>query len=48
MSELAILGGPKTRTEPYPEWPVWDERDVQAVTDDLARIMAAAEESREP
>ena len=33
MSELAILGGSKTRTEPYPEWPVWDERDVQAVTE---------------
>ena len=33
MSELAILGGPKIRTEPYPEWPVWDERDIQAVTE---------------
>ncbi len=33
MSELAILGGPKTRTEPYPQWPVWDERDLQAVMD---------------
>jgi dTDP-4-amino-4,6-dideoxygalactose transaminase len=33
MSELAILGGPKTRTEPYPVWPVWDEGDVQAVAD---------------
>lgn len=33
MSELAILGGKKNRTEAYPEWPVWDERDVQAVTD---------------
>lgn len=33
MSELAIFGGPKTRTESYPEWPVWDERDVQAVAD---------------
>jgi len=33
MSELAILGGPKTRPESYPEWPVWDERDVQAVTE---------------
>jgi dTDP-4-amino-4,6-dideoxygalactose transaminase len=32
MSELAILGGPKTCTEPYPAWPVWDERDIQAVT----------------
>jgi dTDP-4-amino-4,6-dideoxygalactose transaminase len=33
MSELAILGGLKTRTEPYPNWPVWDERDVQAVAE---------------
>jgi len=33
MSELAILGGPKTRTEPYPAWPVWDERDLKAVAD---------------
>jgi dTDP-4-amino-4,6-dideoxygalactose transaminase len=33
MSELAILGGSKIRTEPYPEWPVWDERDIQAVTE---------------
>ena len=31
MSELAILGGPKTRKEPYPAWPVWDEQDVEAV-----------------
>jgi dTDP-4-amino-4,6-dideoxygalactose transaminase len=31
MSELALLGGPKTRTEPYPEWPVWDQRDIDAV-----------------
>lgn len=33
MSELAILGGPKTRTEPYPRWPVWDQRDVDAVVE---------------
>jgi L-glutamine:2-deoxy-scyllo-inosose/3-amino-2,3-dideoxy-scyllo-inosose aminotransferase len=33
MSELAILGGPMTRTEPYPAWPVWDQRDVDAVTE---------------
>ena len=33
MSELAILGGPKTRTEPYPKWPVWDQRDIDAVTE---------------
>ena len=33
MSELAILGGPKTRTDAYPAWPVWDERDLQAVAE---------------
>lgn len=33
MSELAILGGSRIRTEPYPEWPVWDERDIQAVSE---------------
>ena len=33
MSELAIFGGPKTRTEPYPQWPVWDQRDIDAVTE---------------
>ena len=32
MSEkLAALGGSPTRTEPYPDWPVRDERDVEAV-----------------
>lgn len=33
MSELAILGGPKSRPEPYPAWPVWDQRDIDAVTE---------------
>ncbi len=32
MSKLAIFGGEPTRKEPYPEWPVHDERDVEAVT----------------
>jgi dTDP-4-amino-4,6-dideoxygalactose transaminase len=32
MSELAILGGTPARSEPYPPWPVHDERDVAAVT----------------
>ena len=32
MSELAILGGAKTRTTEYPGWPVYDERDIEAVT----------------
>ena len=31
-SPLALLGGPKTRSEAYPEWPVHDDRDVEAVT----------------
>ena len=33
MSELAILGGPKTRTEEYPGWPVFDQREVDAVAE---------------
>jgi dTDP-4-amino-4,6-dideoxygalactose transaminase len=32
MSQLAILGGEPVRKEPYPAWPVYDERDIQAVT----------------
>lgn len=32
MSKLAILGGEKTRTTDYPEWPVHDVRDIEAVT----------------
>jgi len=33
MSQLAILGGPKTRNESYPEWPVWDQRDIDAASE---------------
>ena len=33
MPELAILGGPKTRTAEYPAWPVWDQRNIDAVTE---------------
>lgn len=32
MLKLAVLGGSPTRTEPYPQWPVFDEREVEAVT----------------
>ena len=28
----ALLGGPNSRQDPYPAWPVHDERDVEAVT----------------
>lgn len=30
--KLAVLGGRPQRTEAYPAWPVWDERDIEAVT----------------
>lgn len=32
MPNLAALGGTPIRTEPYPQWPVFDDRDVEAVT----------------
>lgn len=31
-STPALLGGPKSRQDPYPGWPVHDERDIEAVT----------------
>lgn len=33
MSELALLGGSPVRTRPFPSWPVFDEAEVQAVTE---------------
>ncbi|MGZ4124998.1 MAG: DegT/DnrJ/EryC1/StrS family aminotransferase [Actinomycetota bacterium] len=33
MAELAIRGGNPVRPQAYPAWPVFDERDVQAVAD---------------
>jgi dTDP-4-amino-4,6-dideoxygalactose transaminase len=32
MSKLAIFGGEPIRTMPYPQWPVFDQRDIDAVT----------------
>jgi dTDP-4-amino-4,6-dideoxygalactose transaminase len=32
---LAIDGGPPVRTQPWPSWPVWDDRELQALTDTL-------------
>ena len=29
---LAILGGPRARTTPYPAWPVFDQTDIDAVS----------------
>src|SRR3989304_3999452 len=31
-SPLAVLGGSPARTEPYPEWPIHDQRDIDPVT----------------
>lgn len=31
MSELALLGGPKAKTKPFPQWPHWDDAERQAV-----------------
>jgi len=33
MSKLAINGGEKTRTAPFPGWPIWDNNDAQCVYD---------------
>ncbi len=32
MNELALLGGKPIRKDPYPPWPVYDQRDIDAVT----------------
>jgi len=32
MEKLAVLGGEPIRSEKYPSWPVFDERDIEAVT----------------
>jgi len=32
MEKLAVLGGDPVRKEKYPAWPVFDERDIEAVT----------------
>jgi hypothetical protein len=33
MSKLAINGGPALRTQPYPPWPVVDDRDLTIVSE---------------
>ena len=32
MAELAVNGGTPVRTTPYPAWPEWDDRELDAVT----------------
>jgi dTDP-4-amino-4,6-dideoxygalactose transaminase len=33
MANLAALGGEPIRNEPYPQWPVFDQRDLDAVSE---------------
>jgi dTDP-4-amino-4,6-dideoxygalactose transaminase len=33
MAHLAIRGGAPVRTTEYPAWPIWDQREIDAVTD---------------
>ena len=35
MSKLAIDGGEKVRTKPFPSWPVWDESELNALKEVL-------------
>ncbi len=35
MADLAINGGPSTRTRPFPAWPVFDDREKAALIDVL-------------
>ena len=31
MAQLAIAGGDPVRTEEWPQWPIYDEREIEAV-----------------
>ena len=33
MARLALKGGTPIRTSPYPSWPVWDEKELDAVSE---------------
>ena len=35
MQPLAVLGGEPIRNTPYPSWPIFDERDLEAVSDTI-------------
>jgi dTDP-4-amino-4,6-dideoxygalactose transaminase len=58
MEELAILGGPAVRTDPWPHWPVHDQKEEQAVLEVLrsgewwrqshGQLLDAAESETEP
>jgi len=33
LAQLAINGGDPIRTDPFPSWPIWDQRELDQVTD---------------
>jgi dTDP-4-amino-4,6-dideoxygalactose transaminase len=33
MGKLAVNGGEPVRSHPYPSWPIWDQREIDAVTE---------------
>jgi dTDP-4-amino-4,6-dideoxygalactose transaminase len=35
MGKLALFGGPKTVTQPFPTWPIWDNDDKNSLLDVL-------------
>jgi 3-amino-5-hydroxybenzoate synthase len=35
VPELALLGGPKTKSKPFPDWPQYDENERRALADVL-------------
>lgn len=48
MNKLALNGGEPTRTEPFPDWPIWDEREEDALLETLrsGRWGALSDDSR--
>ena len=48
MSSLAIRGGTPVRTDPYPEWPEFGDRDAEAVADVVRHGQVAASRSQAP
>jgi len=35
MPELALLGGRKAKSKPFPRWPMYDEKERSALTEVL-------------
>ena len=35
MPDLALLGGHKTKTKPFPDWPMYDDKERRALMEVL-------------